>query len=169
VSINPSGIAFHRAYTTPILIRPSFDAIGRSYQRFRIPRPPEFDPEGTAPGKICWGTVGQMPSPIPIGGTDFTVKEHWQETSRVSDIVRVENPDDPNQYVMEDRPKQVTFQRTTNSPPAGPNTSSQSAPGMSDYSDADQAGFVETGHGPPTDSGAVVMQYMNPAPGFGPS
>lgn len=119
MAINPSGIALHRTYKPQILIHPSFDQIARDYQRFRIPRPPEFDPEGTSPGLICWGTVGAMPSPEPIGGTDFAVKEVWQEKSRKSEIVRVENPDDPNQYVMEDRPQEVRFTKTITDPDTG--------------------------------------------------
>ena len=112
MSVNPSGIALHHVFKRQLPILPGFDSIAQNYQRYRIPRPPEFDPEGTEPGKICWGTVGAMPSPEALGTTGFTVKENWQETRRKSQKVRIENPDDPEQYVIEDRPTEVTFKKT---------------------------------------------------------
>ena len=53
MAINPSSVAFHIAYKRQLPVLPGFDAISQNYQRYRIPRPPEFDPEGTEPGKIC--------------------------------------------------------------------------------------------------------------------
>ena len=135
MAINPSGIAPHISYKRQLPVNPSFDSIARNYDRYRIPRPPEFDPEGTSPGLICWGTVGAMPSPEPLGGVGFNVKESYQETSRVSETVRVENPDDPSQYVMEDRPKSVTFDKTTNNTSSGPNTYAKKPEGLTDYGD----------------------------------
>src|SRR6185436_8052592 len=162
MAINPSGIALNRAFKPQLLIHPTFDKIARDYQRFRIPRPPEFDPEGTSPGLVGWGAVGNMPSPEPLGGTDFTVKESWQETSRKSQAVRVENPDDRSQYVMEDRPDEVTFDKTTLSPPPGPNTSSLSAD-FNGYSATEKAQFTASGVIPT--SQLVKMKYRNPTGG----
>jgi hypothetical protein len=162
VAINPSGIPPYIAYKRQLPINPGFDAIAQNYQRYRIPRPPEFDPEGTEPGKLCWGTVGAMPSPEPLGGVGFTVKENYQETSRISQPVRVENPDDPSQYVMEDRPHEVTFDKTTASPQPGPNTSSLAAD-FDAYSAKEKAQFTASGVIPT--SQLVKMKYKNPTGG----
>ena len=155
--INPSGVAGYIAYKPQLLIHPSFDVVGRNYDRFRIPRPPEFDPEGTEPGKICWGTVGQMPSAQPMPGVDFNVNT---ERSRRSEDVRIENPDDPEQYVIADRATEITFNSASNAAPPGPNTSSQPAPGVSDYSVEDQDGFKPAGGGT-QDSGTTTFRYAS--------
>jgi hypothetical protein len=140
--INPSGIPAWMSYKPQLLIHPSFDVVGRNYDRFRIPRPPEFDPEGTAPGLICWGTVGQMPSAQPMPGVDFNVHT---ERSRRSEDVRIENPDDANQYVIADRAKEITFDSTKNDAPPGPNTSSKPAAGFDDYTPIQKAQFIASG------------------------
>ena len=97
MAINPSGVSLHIAFSNLHLpLRPSFDSIAQNYDRYRIPRPPEFDPEGTSPGLICWGTVGAMPQAQPIPGVNLNVNT---ERSRVSQDVRIENPDDPSHVV----------------------------------------------------------------------
>ena len=75
MAINPSGIPGWMAYRPQVLIRPTNDVtISRDYQRYRIPRPPELDEEGSAPGKICWGQVGQMPTAEPAPSVDFSAQ-----------------------------------------------------------------------------------------------
>ena len=131
MSVNPSGIPLWMAFKTQLPALPTFDSIARNYDRFRIPRPPEFDPEGTSPGLICWGTVGQMPQALPMPTVDFNV---YTERSRVSQDVRIENPDDPDQYVIADRAQEITFDSNQNNAPPGPNTYSkpaESIPGVS--------------------------------------
>jgi hypothetical protein len=161
------GLPAWMVYSPQTLTRPTYDVVARNYQHYRIPRPPVAEAGGSPPGQICWGTVGQMPSAEPAPTVGFTVKsEEWTETSRKSQIVRVENPDDPSQYVMEDRPTQVKFSTTSLNPRSGPNTSTRPAPGMSDYTVEEQEGFVE--QGPNTIGGTAVMQFMEPGTGHGP-
>jgi len=130
------------AYKPQLLIHPTFDVIGRNYDRFRIPRPPEFDPEGTEPGKICWGTVGQMPTAQPMPTVDFNVN---RETRRTTEPVRIENPDDSSQYVIADRIKEIQFIASGATPPPGPNTSSNKPAGINDYTPVEQAQFNASG------------------------
>lgn len=57
---------------------------------------------------------GIQPEPIP-GEEDYADEvagtELWQEISRIADVVRVSNPDDPEQYVDVSRILSVTFQK----------------------------------------------------------
>lgn len=126
--INPSGVKYFWSPHPPGL--QSYEYVSQHYQRYRIPRPPDQIEEGSEPGKICWGSAGAMPSAEPMPTFGFTVKEHWKETSRESDVVRVENPDDPTQYVMEDRPKSLKFDKTTDDGQSGTNTASTPAEGI---------------------------------------
>jgi hypothetical protein len=131
------------AYKRQLLIHPSYDVVSQDYQRFRIPRPPEQTEAGSVPGQICWGTVGPMPQAVPMPGVDFNVQT---ERSRKSQPVRIENPDDPEQYVIADRATEITFDGKVNAAPPGPNThNSQSTPGMSDYDPDVAAGFKPAG------------------------
>jgi len=159
------GVGTNIAFKRQLVIHPSFDTISNNYDRYRIPRPPEFDPEGTNPGKICWGTVGDMPSPEPLPTVGFSTKkgkEDWKETGRESQLVRVENPDDPSQYVMEDRPKKLQFNKTTNDTSPHPNTSSQ-VPDVSGFTESEQAGFAPSSGG--STSSPVSVEYSNPEGG----
>lgn len=128
--INPSRVPNFTPWSQHAPGLPSYEIASRHYQRYRIPRPPDQSEEGSEPGKICWGTVGAMPSAEPMPTFGFNVKENWKETSRQSEKVRVENPDDPSQYVMEDRPTSVKFDAKDNSGGSGPNTASKEAEGL---------------------------------------
>jgi hypothetical protein len=57
---------------------------------------------------IVWGDVGEMPSPQSdfIGWT-IEHKETLNEMDRKSDTIRIENPEDPSNYVMVKRAKEV--------------------------------------------------------------
>jgi hypothetical protein len=138
------GLPAWMVYSPQTLTRPTYDVVARNYQHYRIPRPPVAEEGGSPPGQICWGTVGQMPSAEPAPTVGFIVKsEEWQETSRQSQIVRVENPDDPSQYVMEDRPRVVKFTTSpTNAGVAGPNTSTETPDGFGEYDAGQLQGFI---------------------------
>ena len=71
---------------------------------------------------------------------NFVVKanEEWKEWGRESELVRIENPDDPSQYIMDNRPKTVTFDKTTGAQSA-PNTAAEVPPGLDQY-EADRVG-----------------------------
>lgn len=109
-------------YKRQLLELPTYDVAARHYQHFHIPRPPVEDPAGSTPGLICWGAAGAMPSAEPMPNVDFNTKT---ETSRKSENVRIENPDDPSQYVIADRATEITFQGATNTSPPAPNTSTR--------------------------------------------
>jgi hypothetical protein len=72
-------------------------------------------PEETAGG--TWGVAGNLPVAVEVPpGEDpallsFTTKKKkdHEEISRVTEKVRVENPDDPSQYVVVERIKSVKF------------------------------------------------------------
>lgn len=144
------------SYKRNLLVRPTYDVVSRSYQHYRIPRPPDLDDPGSAPGMICWGAVGAMPTAVPMPNADVTVNYgEWKEHSRKSQPVRVENPNDPSQYVMEDRPKQVKFNATeTGAGKPGPNTSSEIPKGMGGFTPTELHGFI------PDSSPAAVTPKM---------
>lgn len=59
-------------------------------------KPPKSTTEDeSTPGLLCWGVAGQMPTPERVPTVSFEVTETDRETTPV----RIENPDDPNQYV----------------------------------------------------------------------
>lgn len=72
-------------------------------------------PDETAGGR--WGKAGNLPVPVEVPpGEDpllinFEVKKKKEhnEVSRETEKVRVENPDDPNQYVITERIKKITY------------------------------------------------------------
>lgn len=70
------------------------------------------------PAILSWGAPGQLPEKVevPIGEVPplyaFEVKKkgkEQQETAKVTEKVRIENPDDPDQYVVTERIKSIRF------------------------------------------------------------
>lgn len=69
------------------------------------------------PAIISWGRAGTIAGAQEIDqvdetGTGFTVltcDDKYEELDRREQTVRIENPDDPNQYVMEARPTYIAF------------------------------------------------------------
>ena len=147
-------------YKRRLLELPTYDVASRHYQHFRIPRPPVEDAAGSQPGHICWGIAGTMPSAEPLPTADFAVRS---ETSRKSQPVRIENPDDPSQYVIADRASEISFAVANNRPIPAPNTSSTPAPGMSGYTPAEAKQFVLQGGGA-QGGGIETFRYRSPAP-----
>jgi hypothetical protein len=115
------------------LLPPSSTAIA-DYSRYRIPRPAVPMEGETPPGLICWGTVGNLPSPQALPTVDFNVKK--KETKRQERPVRIENPDDPSQYIMVKRADQIVFGVSQLQSSAGPNTQAATPPGINDYDPA---------------------------------
>jgi len=143
-----------------LLSLPTYDVASRHYQHFRIPRPPVEDDAGSMPGHICWGATGALPSAEPMPTVDFNVKT---ETSRKSENVRIENPDDASQYVIADRPTEITFRGAANKSTASPNTSSVPAPGTSDYTAAQAKMIVPAGGGAQS-TGTETYKYKTAPP-----
>jgi hypothetical protein len=143
------------AYKRDLIVLPTYDLASRHYQHYRIPRPPSADDAGSMPGMLCWGAAGEMPSaePLPVAG--FVVENNKERSRRTQDV-RIENPDDPSQYVIADRPTEITFNRLTNSSVPAPNTSSQTPDGISEV--GNPASFRPSGGGAAT-AGTVTFEY----------
>ena len=60
------------------------------------------------------------------------------ETSRQSQLVRVQNPDDHSQYVMVNRPRTVNFDKTTLNTKPGSNTGAEPPSGIGSFDNTDQ-------------------------------
>jgi hypothetical protein len=149
------------AFKPQTLAQPTYDVVARNYQHYRIPRPAVPEEGGSPPGQICWGVIGDMPTAQPAPTVDFNVKsEEWTEISRESQLVRVENPDDPSQYVMEDRPSRVKFNaQVSGGGKPGPNTSSETPGGLNRY-DADQLhGFIPLENDAYQSAMSIEMKY----------
>lgn len=65
-----------------------------------------------------WGQAGTLPGAIEITPTEdgFAFKvvdcdEQFQEDSRKTEDIRIENPDDPNQYVVDQRIKSIVYNK----------------------------------------------------------
>lgn len=73
------------------------------------------------PAIISWGAAGSIAGAQEIeaideGGTAFTVlscDDRYEEVDRGERAARVENPDDPNQYVMVNRPTYIAFNKAS--------------------------------------------------------
>lgn len=62
--------------------------------------------------RLIWGTAGTLPGPTVESGGGFKVEEcdtGFTETKRTTSNLRVENPDDPTQYVIIQRIESVAF------------------------------------------------------------
>lgn len=72
---------------------------------------------------VEWGTAGEMPAATEIekdeeGGINFQVvdcDDKYDEKDRKFNTIRIENPDDPSQYVMVERINQITFNKKSES------------------------------------------------------
>lgn len=58
---------------------------------------------------IAWGAAGTMPTPQSTQYQLDHCKNEHDEIKRQSDTIRIENPDDPEQYIMVDRADQMIF------------------------------------------------------------
>jgi hypothetical protein len=153
-----TGIPVWMAYKRQMLVLPTYDLAARHYQHYRIPRPPTTDDAGSMPGMLCWGATGELPSAEPLPTADFTVEKN-KEKSRVSEPVRIENPDDKSQYVIADRPKEITFAKMITIAQAAPNTSSATPAGVSEVGNPAQ--MKPTGGGAAPQGGTVTFQYAD--------
>lgn len=92
----------------------SMEAIVRPFQtediftRGKIPVPSvnkEADPVVTS-----WGAKAALPEPeSDLIGVEIDKEEKYFERSRKKERVRIENPNDPSQYVIVERPKELKF------------------------------------------------------------
>jgi hypothetical protein len=136
------GLPTWMSYKRQLQLLPPLSTARDSFGGKRIPRLPPVEGGETPPGRICWGTVGDLPTPEPLPTVNFTVGgEQWREWGRQSEPVRIENPDDPSQYIMDNRPKTIDFDKKTGATSA-PNTAAAPLPGMSNYVNTDS--FVDS-------------------------
>jgi len=80
-------------------------------------------------GVLEWGSQGAPPT---VSGLSFNTKKNdkdYTEKERTTTPVRVQNPDDPNQYIMELRTDTIKFdvKNTLPTPTQGANNSGSSA------------------------------------------
>jgi hypothetical protein len=128
------GLPTWVAYSRHMVILPPISTASKTFRGYRIPRPAVPLEGETPPGLICWGTVGDLPSPEQLPSVGFTVvhNEEWKEWGRKTEDVRIENPDDPSQYIIDRRPTEISFDKTTLPSQAGNNTSAAEPPGLPD-------------------------------------
>jgi len=132
-----AGLPTWMSYKRQLQLLPPLSTARDSFGGKRIPRLPPVEEGETPPGRICWGTVGNLPSPEALPTVNFNVGgEEFREWGRKSERVRIENPDDPSQYIMDNRPKTIDFDKKTGAKSA-PNTSAEVPPGMSNYENTD--------------------------------
>jgi hypothetical protein len=144
------------AYKRHLVVLPTYDLASKYYQQFRIPRPPGQDDAGSMPGMLCWGATGSMPSAEPLPTAGFNVEKN-KEKSRKTEEVRIENPDDPTQYVIANRPTEIVFSKMINVAPSAPNTSSAKPSGVSEVGNPAQ--MKPAGGGASAQGGTVTFEY----------
>jgi hypothetical protein len=130
------------------------------YSWFRLPQPADTT---VPPGALCWGTVGAMPSPEALPNTDFNTqkRQKHEELERESTEVRIENPDDPSQFIMVDRADYLLFLTTNELPKAGANTSAKEAGGLAAYDPAARRLFQAADTAKTTQTGSLGVTLKN--------
>ena len=82
-------------------------------QKRIVRKPPKTAGEDESkPGYLCWGQVGDLPSAEAVPEVSFVVEDH-SEISRETTPARIENPDDPEQYVDVEQTNKMTLEKTT--------------------------------------------------------
>jgi hypothetical protein len=160
-----TGLPTWMAYKRQLEILPPISTASKTFRGYRIPKLPVPLEGETPPGLLCWGTVGNLPSPQQMPTVDFNVKK--TEKKRVERPIRVENPDDPSQYIEVKRADQITFDTFEAKSSAGPNTSAPTPPGMAALDPAKQKLFRPAAPGempPKKTTETVEYKYTEPAP-----
>jgi len=102
-----------------------------TYFAYRTKRPPPpLDNDDAPPGRLCWGSVGELPTaelPEEVGLETIDCDETHAEVSRETDDVRIENPDNAENWVEVERPKKFTMNKTETTKGANNNTDTASA------------------------------------------
>lgn len=98
-----------------------------AFRKSRLPRPAPIDEnEDSIPGKLCWGEVGSLPSAELAETVGFEIvkdEEKWTETTRKAEDERIENPDEPEDWVEVNRPTEIKYNATTKKFEKADNTS----------------------------------------------
>lgn len=132
VVANGGGEGGNQQYVSKVSLgRVSMEGLVRPFEtRFKLRQDPRIETLREAPGtsetsNLCWG----IPS-SPLLGTSVKTRNPtdpperdkpdqteitWQEQSRKTKKIRVENPDDAEQYVMVERIEEIVFTQ-----PSGP-------------------------------------------------
>lgn len=109
-----------------------------TFFNWRRPRPaPPPENEESVPGRLCWGALGALPAPKLVTNDSFEVldcNERHVEASRVADDIRIENPDDSEQWVEVNRANKIVFNKTEKNLSANDNTSTIEPEGIGDFS-----------------------------------
>lgn len=71
----------------------------------------------SAKASLAWGDVGTLPTPATLStvvkdGTNTQTKKKLVETTRQSSTIKITNPNDPTQFVMVQRPSEISFTET---------------------------------------------------------
>lgn len=119
----------------------------------RLPRAAPADTnDDSIPGHLCWGSVGKLPTGVLDTADSFEVldcDERHAEVSRTSDDIRIENPDDSEQWIEVNRAKKTVYNKTekTVGPPS--NSSASEPEGIGDFSPSPivREGFKPLGTG----------------------
>jgi hypothetical protein len=136
----------------------------RFFDEKRTIRPPivEEDEDDT-PGRLCWGAPNDIPEPEFAPTVAFEVitkeEESWVEWDRESDTVKIENPEDSEDWVEVDRAKKLQYRKTATATPYEGNSSSTSTD-FSNYTEKEQESFVLAST-PKTKRSNVKVTLMN--------
>jgi hypothetical protein len=112
-------------------VRPSL------FDESRIKRklPKTTTPEESKPGFLCWGVVGDLPSPEAVPTVSFVVHK---EVSRETTPVKIVNPDDPDQHVDALQTNKMKLEKTV---PAEKNNSATEDSSLDGFNDAEKDAF----------------------------
>jgi hypothetical protein len=116
--------------------------------------------------EIRWGDVGALPQPQSAGVNFGLCNETMTETSRETDTIRIENPDDSSQFIMVKRAKSMKFDKTNQKAPvlnSDFNIGVEAA--LSDFSS--DLGAFGTQSGSSTDHCQVTVTLSNNTAGAG--
>lgn len=104
---------------------------------YRLPKPAPADANAdSTPGHLCWGKVGKLAEGELVVGDSFEIvdcDEKHKEKSRKTDNIRIENPDDSEQWIEVERANEMLFKKTEKKSKAPTNSSTAAPEGIGDF------------------------------------
>lgn len=109
---------------------------------YRLPTPAPADTNDDAiPGHLCWGKAGKLAEGQLDTGDSFELvdcDEKHKEASRKTDNIRIENPEDDQQWVEVQRANTLVFNKTEKKQKAPKNSSASAPEGIDEYTLEDE-------------------------------
>ncbi len=104
---------------------------------YRLPKPPPADEnEEAVPGRLCWGTTGELPTgelAESVGFDTSKCNEVHNETKRVTEDREIASEDDPDTSILVKRLKKLYVNKTETNEGEPSNSTTSEPEGLLDF------------------------------------